>query len=442
MKKVDVFISKNTSANIYSGASITKIFRKLTTRSGRDVSEAVLKLIARLDCERLEGIIELTKQFDNFELNSKNIRVSKESIGKQAKKLDTKTKKAIDEAYKRVYRFQKRIAKTILKNVKEENSDGKTELIPRPISRIGIYVPGGLVPLPSSLMMAGVTARSAGVSRIIVCTPPKKEGLNPAVAYLLLKLRIYEVYLLGGVQAIWAMANGLEQYFSKVDKICGPGNAYVAEAKKQMAMQGKVGIDLIAGPSEVLIIADKTANPKYMAADMLAQAEHGPTSPGILITDSIKIAEETQKEIYLQLKKLKRANEIFRAIKEYGGILVVNSIGRAFELANLYASEHVELFISKDKLKSVRTKIPRGGAIFINTGESFADYGFTGGNHILPTSGTASFSSGLSILDFVVWQYVEELTGEGQRKLSEKAGSFADCEGLEAHAKAARLRNR
>lgn len=403
-----------------------------------DVSEVIRKIIEELDLKGLEKIIELTEKFDQFELTKENIKVSKEGMEEQLEKLTQKEKKAIDCAYNTVYSFQLKISKN-QKTIEEKEKGRTTKFIPRAIERIGIYVPGGLAPLPSSLLMVGATAKAAGVKEMVVCTPPRKEGLNPAIAYLVKKLGITQVYRIGGIQAIWAMANGLDDYFKKVNKICGPGNAYVAEAKKQMFASGKVGVDLIAGPSEVLILADGSANPRYLAADMLAQAEHGPNSPGILITNSEEIALETQKEIEDQLKKLKRGKETAKAIQEYGGIMVVESIDQGLKLANEYASEHLEFFLNKENMEKIK-EFPIAGAIFINSGESFADYGMGGSNHVLPTGGTARFSSGLSVLDFLVWQYVDELTKEEQEKLAEKTGVFADVEGLEAHANAARIR--
>jgi histidinol dehydrogenase len=428
------------TARIYCGEEAELIFQRLKARSNLDVSKPVSELLAELDQKGFGGVIELTKRFDKFDLNSENVRIREEEIAKQASKLTSTQKESIDESFERVYSFQQKVAESI-KPVLEERDGRNTNLIPRPIERIGIWIPGGLAPLPSSLLMAGATARAAGVKNLIGITPPKSE-LNPAVAYILQKLEINEMFRMGGVPAIWAMANGLKPYFEKVNMICGPGNIYVAEAKRQVRGQGKVGIDLDAGPSEVLILADETADPRFVAADMLAQAEHGPTSPGILITDSERIAKEAQDEIDSQLAKLKRGKETGTAIREYGGILLVKDFAEALNLANQYASEHLEIFCSNETLAKICGSLPPAGAVFIRTGEAFADYGFTGGNHILPTGGSARFSSGLSALNFITWQYQEEMTLDAQKEAAEKTGMFADMEGLEAHANAARTRRR
>ncbi|MFH2106822.1 MAG: histidinol dehydrogenase [Candidatus Micrarchaeota archaeon] len=427
------------NARIYCGEEAELIFQRLNARSNIDVSKPVGELLAELDLKGFRAVVELTKKFDKFDLNPENIRIGKEEIAEQAAKITKKQKESIDESFERVYSFQKKVAESIIP-ICEEKDRRNTKLVPRPIERVGIWIPGGLAPLPSSLLMAGATARAAGVKSLIGITPPRTE-LNPAVAYILQKLEIKDMFRMGGVPAIWAMANGLAPYFEKVDMVCGPGNMYVAEAKRQVRGQGKVGIDLDAGPSEVLILADETANSTYVAADMLAQAEHGPTSPGILITDSERIAKETQEEIGIQLTMLKRGMETEIAIQEYGGILLVRDFAEALNLANQYASEHLEIFCSDETLEKIRGSLPPAGAVFIRTGEAFADYGFTGGNHILPTGGSARFSSGLSALSFITWQYQEEMSEGEQKKAAEGTGIFADIEGLEAHANAARIRD-
>lgn len=288
-------------------------------------------------------------------------------------------------------------------------------------------------------MMAGITARAAGVKDIIICTPPQKEGsLSPALLYLAQKLGILDIYQIGGAQAIAAMACGLQNDIEKVDMICGPGNAYVTAAKQIVSSQSLVKIDLAAGPSEVLIIADETGNPQFIASDMLAQAEHGINSPAILLTPSKQLAQAVSNEVKIQLADLKQ-NEIAKeSINNFGAIVLVSDIEEAIELARNYAPEHLEVFVSNAEM--VANELRNAGAIFINTCESFADYGMSGGNHILPTGGTAKFLSGLSVYDFIVRTYVEFMTDKEQKKLAEITGRFADIEGLEAHGKAARFR--
>ncbi|HID72376.1 TPA: histidinol dehydrogenase, partial [Candidatus Micrarchaeota archaeon] len=295
-------------------------------------------------------------------------------------------------------------------------------------------------PLPSSLLMVGVTARAAGVKDIVVCTPPQKDGISPALLYVAAKLGITEICLAGGAQAIASMAYGLPGRMRKADMICGPGNVYVAAAKQIVSSQGLVKVDLVAGPSEVLIIADGTARSDYVAADMIAQAEHGVNSPAVLITVSERLAKEVSSELEKQLGRLKQRDAAEKSLREYGAIVIAESMRQAVEIANEYAPEHLEV-LAEDP-ERISAAVRNAGAVFVNTCESFADYGMSGGNHVLPTGGTAKFLSGLSVYDFLVRTYVEVMSDEEQRKLSEAAGVFADIEGLEGHSNAARLRGR
>ena len=382
---------------------------------------------------------EYSRKFDGFEISGESIRVTQEEIESRAKVLTEKQRESIDFSFEQVLEFQKKVVETI-QPIVSTTRYGTTSLIPKPMERAGIYTPGGLAALSSSLMMAGVCAKAAGVRELIVCTPPRKEGLNPAIAYLVKKLGINEIYLLGGIAAIWFMANGLERISKPVNKICGPGNVYVSEAKSQLAQAGKVGIDLIAGPSEVLVIADESANAGFVAADLLAQAEHGINSSAILVTNSKELAVAVQQEVKEQLSTKKRKEEIALALEQCGGIFLVSNLEKGVKLANEFGAEHLEILCkSSTREKLLETQLC-AGAIFIDTGEAFADYGMTGGIHILPTGGSASFSSGLSARDFFVWQYVEQLSKEAQEELAERTTTFADLENLEAHSDAAKIR--
>ncbi|MFH1785219.1 MAG: histidinol dehydrogenase [Candidatus Micrarchaeota archaeon] len=414
---------------------------KLKNRTSVSVSDSVKLLINDMNQRGFDALADYSLKFDGITISQENIKIQKDEINLQASKLTENQIKAIDFAFNQTQEFQQEIAQNLQPIIKQTEF-GSTKFIPKPIERIGIYVPGGLAPLPSSLLMAGTSARVAKSRELIVCTPPRKEGLNPAIAYLLQKLNITEAFWLGGVAAVWFMANGIPKISRSVDKICGPGNSYVTEAKSQLLQSGKVGIDMLAGPSEVLIIADKSANPEFIAADLLAQAEHGTNSSAILVTDSKELVVEVQKQLDLQLTQLKRKNEIKLALENCGAIFIVEDILDGVQIANDFAPEHLEIFCKKDTELAILSSGVAAGAIFIKTGESFADYGMTGGNHILPTNSTARFSSGLSVKDFVVWQYVEELTEQGQQKLSTLASCFADLESLEAHSSAARIRKR
>lgn len=248
------------------------------------------------------------------------------------------------------------------------------------------------------------------------------------------------MYCIGGAQAIASMAYGLPGLMEKADMVCGPGNVYVAAAKQIVSAEGAVKIDMVAGPSEVVIIADGSARPDYVAADLLAQAEHGVNSAAILLTDSVTLAQEAAEKLERLCRRLKRPEIAAKSLQDYGAIVLAKDIDEAVAMANDYAPEHVEIF-AKDA-ENIAAGMKNAGAIFVNTCEAFADYGMSGGNHILPTGGTARFLSGLSVFDFLVRTYVEVMTDWEEKAVAGLAGAFADLEGLEAHANAARLRGR
>ncbi|MCX6773980.1 MAG: histidinol dehydrogenase [Candidatus Micrarchaeota archaeon] len=398
------------------------------------------KLIAEdVRIRGFSAVAEYSRKIDDIRITEKNLKASQMDIESAHKKLALNQRRAIDEAFERVKLVQSEIAKIALLETRVRMNDGFILFRPRPMSRIGIYVPGGIAPLPSSLLMAGVTARAAGVKDIVVCTPPRKTGISAAILYVAIKLGIFDIYRIGGAQAISAMAYGISGLMEKTDMVCGPGNVYAAAAKQVVSSEGIVKIDMIAGPSEVVIIADGTAKPDYLAADMLAQAEHGTNSSAILLTDSIRVARDVIKKLECLCRKLKRKEIAARSIQDYGAIVLTKDINEAIAMANYYAPEHLEIF-SNDAEKIV-SKMKNAGAVFVNTCEAFADYGMSGGNHILPTGGTARFLSGLSVYDFLTRTYVEKMTDWEQKAVAELAGTFADIEGLEAHANAARQRN-
>ncbi|MBU1165593.1 histidinol dehydrogenase [Candidatus Micrarchaeota archaeon] len=404
----------------------------------KQVFDRVSTIVDSIQKDGFAAVAECTKRFDGFELTKENLKISEAEILQSDSTLTSEQKQAIDLAFERVEQVQKSIANTALQETKVTIGNGYVCFKPRPIERIGIYVPGGVAPLPSSLLMAGIPARIAGVKEIVVCTPPRKEGISPAILYIAKKLGIKEIYQIGGAQGIAAMAYGLPDLLPKVDMICGPGNVYVAAAKQLVSSQGLVKIDMVAGPSEVLVIADDRARADYIAADMLAQAEHGTTSSAILLTDSKELATNVRIELEKQFNQLTNKEIAGNSIRDYGAIVLVDSVDQAIEIANEYAPEHLEVFVRNPEL--ITSKFTSAGALFINTCEAFADYGMGGGNHILPTGGTARFLSGLSVYDFIIRTYVEYMTDEEQAKLAEKTSVFADLEGLESHSKAAKLR--
>jgi histidinol dehydrogenase len=400
-------------------------------------AEAIMDDVAK---RGMDALCEYSRKFDGFELDSGNILVSQEEIESAESLLDETQKRAIDEAFGRIYFVQEKIAKDALMECACKIGRCSVVLKPRAIGRVGIYVPGGVAPLPSSLLMAAIPARAAGVGEIIVCTPPRKEGISPAILYAAKKLGVRRIYRIGGAQAIAAIAYGVPGIMGKVDMACGPGNVYVAAAKQIASSRGLLRADLVAGPSEVLIIAGEGARADYAAADMLAQAEHGVNSPAVLLSASMEFAGEVEMELEKQLAALPKPENAEKSLRAYGAIVIVRSMAQAQEISNSYAPEHLEI-LGRDA-QEIAKGISNAGAVFVNTCESFADYGMSGGNHILPTGGTARFLSGLSAYEFIVRTYIEVMDDSGQEELAELAGAFAEIEGLNAHANAARLRKK
>jgi len=306
-----------------------------------------------------------------------------------------------------------------------------------PLERAGLYVPGGTAPYPSTVLMNCIPAKLAGVGEIVIATPPSKEGRVDAGILAAAKIAGADrVFTIGGAQAIAAMAFGTETV-PRVDKITGPGNAYVAEAKRQVF--GAVGIDMIAGPSDILVIADSGADPSHVAADMLSQCEHGEDSPAILVTDSDELAKKVSAEIELQIGALPREKMARMAVDNYGKIIIAESLDQAFEISNAIAPEHLEVLLD-DPLKYLG-KVKNAGSVFLgkHAPEALGDY-YAGPNHTLPTSGTARFSSPLSVNDFVKKTQYTYYTAEALRREANDVIRFAENEGLAAHAMSVRIR--
>jgi histidinol dehydrogenase len=305
-----------------------------------------------------------------------------------------------------------------------------------PLERVGLYVPGGTAAYPSSIVMNVVPAQVAGVERIIVTTPPRTLAENPAVAAALLELDVAEIYAVGGAQAIAALAFGTET-IPRVDKITGPGNKYVAAAKKLLF--GVVGIDSIAGPSEIVIVADRTARPDFVAADLLAQAEHGEDASAVLITTNEGLAQHVGEELTRQLESLPRRAIVESSLRDYGAIVLVNDLEVACALVNQLAPEHVEIMTSDDE--AVAARIAHAGAIFFGayTPEAAGDY-VAGPNHVLPTGRTARFSSALGVYDFVKRTSTLRYSESAFDSVADAISVLAECEGLAAHARSARIR--
>lgn len=396
---------------------------------------AVNDILLNVRTNKDEALFKYTKDFDKADINASNIVVTKEEI---------------EEAYTKVDPALVDVIRKSLKNIKEYHEKQKqyswfdskpngTILGQKvtPLARAGVYVPGGKAAYPSSVLMNVVPAKVAGVEQIIMCTPPDHEGkVYPTTLVAANEAGVDVVYKAGGAQAIAAMAYGTES-IPKVDKICGPGNIYVALAKK--AVFGYVSIDSVAGPSEILVIADETANPRYVAADLLSQAEHDEMASAILITTSSELANKVSAEIDGFLKELSRSEIISKSLDNYGYILLVDDINEAVSVANDIASEHLEI-VTKDPF-NVMTKIKNAGAIFLGeySSEPLGDY-FAGPNHVLPTNGTSKFFSALSVDDFIKKSSIISYSREALEAIHNDIENFAVAEHLTAHANSIRVR--
>lgn len=382
-----------------------------------------------------EAVFDYTKRFDGADINAVNIVVTKEEI---------------DEAYSLVDKQLVEVIRKALVNIREYHAKQKQyswfDSTPNgtilgqkvtPLNRVGVYVPGGKAAYPSSVLMNIIPAKVAGVSQIIMTTPPGKDGrVNPGTLVAANEAGVDVIYKVGGAQAIAAMAYGTDS-IRKVDKIVGPGNIYVALAKK--AVYGHVSIDSIAGPSEILVIADETANPRYVAADLLSQAEHDEMASAILITTSEELADKVSKEIDSFVAELSRSEIITKSLENYGYILIARDIDEAVETANEIASEHLEI-VTKDPF-TVMTKIRNAGAIFLGeySSEPLGDY-FAGPNHVLPTNGTAKFFSPLGVDDFIKKSSIISYSREALEPIHEDIIKFANAERLTAHANSIKVR--
>ena len=382
-----------------------------------------------------EAVFDYTKRFDGADINVANIIVTKEEI---------------DEAYSLVDEQLVEVIRKALVNIREYHAKQKQyswfDSTPNgtilgqkvtPLNRVGVYVPGGKAAYPSSVLMNIIPAKVAGVSQIIMATPPGKDGrVNPGTLVAANEAGVDVIYKVGGAQAIAAMAYGTDS-IRKVDKIVGPGNIYVALAKK--AVYGHVSIDSIAGPSEILVIADETANPRYVAADLLSQAEHDEMASAILITTSEELADKVSKEIDSFVAELSRSEIITKSLENYGYILIARDIDEAVETANEIASEHLEI-VTKDPF-TVMTKIRNAGAIFLGeySSEPLGDY-FAGPNHVLPTNGTAKFFSPLGVDDFIKKSSIISYSREALEPIHEDIIKFANAERLTAHANSIKVR--
>ena len=413
------------------------ILQNLLKRSPNNYGEfegRVNAIIEEVRNNRDQAVFNYTKQFDGADINAGNILVTEEEIAEAYEQVDTTLLAVIRKSLVNIKKYHEK---------QVQNSWFTTEdgiILGQKVTALatdGVYVPGGKAVYPSSVLMNVLPAKVAGVDRIVMCTPPGKDGkVYPSTLVAAKEAGVDEIYKVGGAQAIAAMAFGTESV-PKVDKIVGPGNIYVALAKK--AVFGYVSIDSIAGPSEILVLADETANPCYVAADLLSQAEHDEMASAILITTSQKLAEEVSAEIDQFVAELSRKEIIQKSLDNYGYILVADNMEEAIDTVNAIASEHMEI-VTADPFH-VMTKIRNAGAIFIGeySSEPLGDY-FAGPNHVLPTNGTAKFFSALSVDDFIKKSSIISYSREALEKVHKDIEQFAECEKLTAHANSIRVR--
>ena len=399
-----------------------------------DVDAAVAEIIADVRTRGDAAVIELTSKFDRFNLTPDTLAFSREEILAHCATVPAEERAALELAAERIRAYH---ARQMPENASWVDASGAT-LGWRwtPVSAAGLYVPGGLASYPSSVLMNAIPAKVAGVGRLAICVP-KPDGMTNSLVLLAAQIAgVDEIYRIGGAQAIAALAYGTETIVP-VDKITGPGNAFVAAAKRRVF--GKVGIDMIAGPSEILVIADADNDPAWIATDLLSQAEHDESAQSILITDDAAFGDRVISEINLQLKTLTRRDIAAQSWRNFGAVIVVNDMGQATVLSNRLAPEHLELcVVDPDAMAS---DITHAGAIFLGswTPEAIGDY-VGGPNHVLPTARSARFSSGLSVLDFIKRTTLTKMTPASLAEIGPAAEILASSEGLQAHGLSVRAR--
>lgn len=398
-------------------------------------ADAVQEIVAAVKKDRDKAVFSYTKKFDRAEINEKTIRVTEKEIEEAKKQVSPKLLSVIETSMKNIQEYHQRQIRQSWFSSKPDGTILGQKITA--LESVGVYVPGGKAAYPSTVLMNIIPAKAAGVEKIVMVTPPGAEGkVNPVTLTAAHLAGVTEVYKAGGAQAVAALAFGTES-IPRVNKIVGPGNIFVALAKK--AVYGHVSIDSIAGPSEILVIADETANPRYVAADLLSQAEHDELASAILVTTSEKLAHDVAKEAEQFVQKLSRKEILEKSLENYGYILLASSLDEAIQTANEIASEHLEIVTANPF--EVMTKIRNAGAIFIGpySSEPLGDY-FAGPNHVLPTNGTAKFFSPLGVDDFIKKSSVIYYSREALKSVHKEIEAFAESEYLTAHANSIRVR--
>ena len=414
------------------GAFLDRLNKRASSSEREDTVQKTVHTI--LNDVRRHGDNALRRYTEKFDsIKPGGLSIDRKEINASARKAEKAVLKSLEVSAGRIRFFHERQKETSWQFSRDGITVGQ---IIRPVRRAGVYVPGGKAAYPSTVLMNVIPAQVAGVSEIALCVPTPGGDLNPYVACAIKLLGVKEVYRIGGAQAVAALAFGTET-IQKVDKIVGPGNIYVAVAKRMVF--GEVGIDMVAGPSEILVLADKTADAAFIASDLLSQAEHDEMASAVMITNSISLAKKVSAELAGRMKTLKRKDIAAKAIRKYGVIIVSRSMQKAVDIVNRIAPEHLELMVAKPK--ALLPLIQNAGAVFLGkwTPEPLGDYG-AGPNHTLPTSGTARFSSPLGVYDFIKRTSLIDASRSGFMKLAETVETLADIEGLEAHGNTIRVR--
>ncbi|MBU4310022.1 histidinol dehydrogenase [bacterium] len=418
-----------------SKEKIEKILNRKTLLEDKRLEQKVKEIIEDVRRNGDQALLKYTRKFDRVLLTSKRLRVSRREIEEAKRLIDKDFIKALKKAYQNIKKYHEKQLPRSFKIYPRKGVNLEERF--QPLERVGLYIPGGRASYPSTVLMAGVPAKIAGVREIIMVSPPQRDGkLSPYILVAAGLVGISEIYKAGGAQAIAALAYGTE-IIPKVDKIVGPGNIYVTLAKK--LVYGEVDIDMLAGPSEILILADESANPSFIACDLIAQAEHDRLSWPILVTTSLKLAQKVEEEIKEQVKSLRRKEIIDTSLKNNGVLIVTKNLKETIDLANEIAPEHLEIMTRNPE--QVAKKIKNAGAIFLGpySAESVGDY-IAGPNHILPTSGTARFYSPLGVRDFMKSSHIISYSKEALKKEAKEIIELAHREGLDGHARAVKIR--
>jgi len=403
--------------------------------SSEEIDFEVKSIIREVKEKGDEALFYFSKKFDGFDLDESNLLISRELRNEYKNKIDLTSLKYFETAIDNVTNFHQ---KQLPQNYEINKNGLKTGSLWKPIQSVGLYVPGGKAVYPSSLIMKVVPAKVAGVKRIVVVTPNTNGKINPYILALLDVLEVYEVYQVGGAQAIAALAYGTKS-IQPVNKIFGPGNAYIVSAKKQVF--GKVGIDLLAGPSEIVVVADNKNNPDWVASDLIAQAEHDERSQSILITDSQDFSSKVLSSIEKLMRKLPKQEIIKKSLDNFGIVVILVDLNNAPEIIDIIAPEHLHL--QNESYNFIFNKIQNAGGIFLGeySSEAFGDY-VVGTNHILPTSGSARFSSGLGVLDFMKRSSYVEMSKNNAYELEKYVSQMAAIENLDGHKLSVKIRQK